>query len=501
MKKILCSLIVCIILCMSVAPCCVFAAGEETPPTIVFNEKIDYVPNSNITLTPGTTYRITGYINVTANVTSLTDGKLSLQWYQNGHGVVGDPDYVRFKDAKTLVPYIKNEWQFFEIDYVYPAAVEITTTTWIQIYNGITRGFTIKDYSISKVATGNASVPVAQDERSMRLVKGGTFEDNFVATDWTMSDTETAPTYFGADGTMTALELDMKANGKFGQNVATQSGEYTGTLYTKGDTAGVSILANEAPVVATTEAVADGWTKHTFDYTATGATEFSVTSDADTVFSIDEFSIEPKAASAALYADNIKLSGKLLAGETISFNWGYSKDYSGKAMVKVYEYVSGAWTVRDYDITAAGATSYSLSALTEADEGKKFKIEILPIDAPQGTVVNGSYYETPAVKKTFDVNTDNFVETATDVSAIVEVTNFVEGKDILVTICLFDAKNALIDFDSVCIPSAENSVLADAVSCVKTSNSVYARVFVWGGTGIDSSDMSSIKEVSEWELN
>ena len=504
MKKILCSVIICIILCMCIMPCCVFAAEEEvdyTTTPIPFNEKIDYVANSLINLTPGTTYRITGFIKVTANVTSLTDGKFTLQWYQNGLKAEDGSYIVRYKDSKTTIPYIKNEWQFFEITYKYDQSVAITTNIWFQIYSGITKGFEVKDYSVSIAATGGATVPTPEDEKNMRLVKGGDFEDNFVAGDWAMSDTEATPSYFGADGTMTSLELDMKANGTFGQSIATVSGtEYTGTIYTKGNTAGVSILANSTPVSAVTETAGE-WTKHTFEYTADGSTEFAVTSDVDSVFFVDEFSIEPKTAPAALYADKIKLSGKLLAGEQVTFNWDYTRDYNGKSMVKVYEYVNNVWVAKEYNITANGATSYTLPTLTEADEGKKFKIEILPVDVPQGTTVKGSYYETAAVKKTFDINTDNFIETASDVTATVDVTNFTEGKDILITICLFDEKNALIDYDSVYVPSSENSVISEAVSCTKTADSAYARVFIWGGTGIDSSDMASIKAVTEWELN
>lgn len=488
-------------------PCGVFAAEEEvdyTTTPIPFNQKIDYVRDHLMTLTPGTTYKITGMIKITSlsGVTLTSTGNATIQWYHGSNAGVG----IGTKDYKTTVPAVVGEWQFFEIECK-PTADKVpsegTAKAWIQLYNA-KFSFEIEDYSISVLSSGSAAAAASsENEKNMRLVKNGNFEDAYESTDWTMSDTEAAPTYFGADGTMTALKLDMEANGTFGQSVATVNGtEYAATLYTKGDTAGVSILANETPVVATTEAVADGWIKHTFDYAATGATVFSVTSSADSVFSIDEFSVEPKATPAALYAENIKLSGKLLAGEEISFNWDYSKAYSGKSMVKVYEYVGSAWTVKEYNITASGATSYTLPVLTEADEGKKFKIEILPMEAPQGTTVKSTYYETAAVKKTFDVNTDdNFVNGSTTVSTTVEVTNFTEGKDILITICLYDAKNALIDFDYAYVPSTVNSVISKAVSCAKTGDSAYARVFVWGGTGINSSDMTSIKAVSEFGLN
>lgn len=538
MKKILCCFIACIVLSISVTPCSIFAesASASKPRELYFdfenakeewnltgeNNFLDRVEGgvdggycasgkkitSDFHIDIDTTYKVAGWIKVgelPQGVFVDSPTHFILQWYHNGNTDAG----VKFKDAKTMVKHVVDEWQYFEINFTYDRRfirptdnyVSFDTTVWLQIYGADTFTYKLDNYSISVVDKGSAAA-TPQDEKSTRLVKGGNFEDAFVADDWTMSDTEATPSYFGADGTMTALELDMKANGTFGQNVATQSGEYTGTLYTKGDTVGVSILANETPVVATTEAVADGWAKHTFDYTAAGATVFSVTSSADSVFCIDEFSIESKTAAAALYAKNIKANGKLLPGEQVTFNWEYSTAYSGRAIVKVSKYVNGAWTVAGYDVVESNVTTYALPTLKDSDAGLKLKIEILPVDVASGTTVKCSYYETAAVKKTFDINTDdNFVNGSTTVSTTVEVTNFTEGKDILITICLYDAKNALIDFDYAYVPSTANSVISEAVSCAKTNDSAYARVFVWGGTGIDSSDMTSIKAVSEFNLN
>ncbi len=543
MKKILCCLIACIVLSISVTPCSIFAesAAAPKPRELYFDfenakeewnltgennflERVEggvdggYCASgkqikSDFHIDIDTTYRVAGWIKVGelpqgAFVDSPTH--FTLQWYHNGNTDAG----VRGKDAKTLVKHVVDEWQYFEINFTYNRSfirptdtyVSFDTTVWLQIYGAATFTYKLDNYSISVVDKGSA-VATSQDEKSTRLVKGGNFEDRYIAADWSANDTTVAPEFFGADNTMTALSLDMKANGTFGQNVATGNGDYVGTLYTKqaeDDTAVISILANGTPVDAgdiISEPVADGWTKHTFEYTAAGATVFSVTSSADSVFSIDEFSIEPKAAAAALYAKNIKANGKLLPGEQVTFNWEYSTAYSGRTIVKVSKYVNGAWTVAGYDVVGSNVTTYALPTLKDSDAGLKFKIEILPVDVASGTTVKCSYYETAAVKNEFYIDTDNFVAGSENVSATVEVTNFVEGKDILVTICLFNEKNAMIDCDYEYIDSTENSLRAATVSCAANAEAVSARVFVWGGTGIDSSDMTSIKAVSEFDLN
>lgn len=549
MKKILCCLIASVVLIMCLTPCCVSAEGSTVSEIYEtfendaseWNLKAGTVrevlegkghdggdciltstpTTENFHLTKGKIYRVSGWVKIDSALPSsaIKDGgqNFRLQWYHNGDAAAG----VNFRDvAKMTLKYTLNQWQYFEHDFWLANANgfttnEITTSVFLQIMDAGGQAFWLDDYAVTILGnvegafsyTGNQTKLEINDEneKNMRLVKNGNFEDAYVAGDWTASNTVATPTYFGAENTMTALNLDMDANGTFGQNVATVNGsEYAGILYTKqaeNDTADISILANGTPVSATTEAVAGGWTKYTFDYTATGATVFLVTSDADSVFSIDEFSIEPKAAVTSLYAENVKVTGKLLPGEQVTFDWGYSINHTGRTIIKVYKGANDTWTVTDYVIAQGGATSYSVPVLTDEDVGKKLKIEILPIDAPQGKTVKCIYYETSAVKKTFDINIYNFVQDSTSVTATVGLTNFVAGKDVLVTICLYDAKNALIDYDSAYIPSVENTVISDTVSCAKTADSAYARVFIWGGTDIDSSDMSSLKEVSELDLN
>ncbi len=160
MKKLFCCVVACIILCASFIPCSIFA--EEASTKIVFGEVIDYIANSEITLVPNTTYKISGWINVTANVTQVENGNFTLQWYQNGLKGSDGNWVVRFKDAKASVPYVKDKWQHFEITYKYTGDREITTTTWIQIYNGITTGFTLKDYRIDIVSSDESPEVTAE---------------------------------------------------------------------------------------------------------------------------------------------------------------------------------------------------------------------------------------------------------------------------------------------------------------------------------------------------
>lgn len=139
-------MIACVILCASVIPCSVFAEG--TSNHIEFGKIIDYVANSEITLVPNTTYKISGWMKVKNNLPTsalgTTGTQFTLQWYHNG----STADGVRFKDGKTTVNYVLDEWQHFDIEFNYTEKVAITTTTWMQIYGAASTKFYVKDYMI-----------------------------------------------------------------------------------------------------------------------------------------------------------------------------------------------------------------------------------------------------------------------------------------------------------------------------------------------------------------
>lgn len=180
MRKIFSCLIACIILSASIIPCSIFAESADTNIYEIYENFENDISEWNLTgtglakssgtgvnggnsaygamltsdfcLVPGNAYKISGWFRVDANLSSSVlgeDNTFTLQWYHNGHGVSGDSDYVRFKDTKTKVNYVKGEWQYFEMDFTYSESVAITTTVWLQIYGVTGVKYYLDDYSVT----------------------------------------------------------------------------------------------------------------------------------------------------------------------------------------------------------------------------------------------------------------------------------------------------------------------------------------------------------------
>ena len=181
-----------------------------------------------------------------------------------------------------------------------------------------------------------------------------------------------------------------------------------------------------------------------------------------------------------------------MANETITFNWEYTLTHQGGAAVKVYRKSGNVWAGFDNAVLDAQTSSYSID-LTEDMVGAQFKIDIMPINQTTGVTVKECSYTTSQVYGVFDVKA-TFDAVSTNVTANFEAVNFLENKDVLVVLCLYNDKDALLVSDSAYIDLTVNTKKAvdDIVSCTKTADSVKAEVFIWEGTSVNSNTMISL---------